>query len=79
MIEMCCQSSSQGLGRYQEILWSGRCLKGMSSNRIKVKATVEYVVGQDEVSAKPATLERKYIQWTKPALVWQLSYAFDHT
>ncbi len=45
----------------------------------QVKATVEYVVGEDEVSAKPATFERKYIQLTKPVLLWQLSHAFDHT
>ncbi len=43
-----------------------------------VEVIVEYVVGRDEVSAKPATLERKYIQSTKPVLVWQLSHAFDH-
>ncbi len=30
-----------------------------------------YVVGQDEISAKPATLERKDIQSNKPLLVWQ--------
>ncbi len=40
---------------------------------------MEYVVGQDEVSAKPATLERKDIQSTKPLLVWQLPHTFDHT
>ncbi len=45
----------------------------------QVKATVEYVVGQDGVSAKPATLERKDIQSTKPVVVWQLSHTFDHT
>ncbi len=45
----------------------------------QVKATVEYVVDQDEVSAKPATLERKHVQSTKPVLVWQLSHAFDLT
>ncbi len=45
----------------------------------QVKATVEYVVGQNEVSAKPATLERKAIQSTKPVFTWQLSHAFDHT
>ncbi len=45
----------------------------------KVKAAVEYVVGQGEVAAKPATLERKYIQSTTPALVWPLSHAFGHT
>ncbi len=31
-----------------------------------------------EVSAKPATLERKDIQSTKPVLVWQLSHTSDH-
>ncbi len=41
----------------------------------QVKATVEYVVGQDEVSAKPATLERKDMQSTKPLFVWQISHA----
>ncbi len=40
----------------------------------QVEATVEYVVGQDEVSAKSATLERK-----DTVLVWQLYYTFDHT
>ncbi len=40
---------------------------------------MEYVLGQDEVSAKPATFERKDIQSTKPVLVWQLSHAFDQT
>ncbi len=40
---------------------------------------MEYFVGQDEVSAKPATLERKYIQSTKPGLVWQRSHTVDHT
>ncbi len=40
---------------------------------------MEYVIGQDEVSAKPATLERKDIQSKKPVLVWQLSLAFDYT
>ncbi len=45
----------------------------------QVKATVEYVVDQDEVSAKPATLEKKDFQSTKPVLVRQLSHAFDHT
>ncbi len=34
----------------------------------QVKTTVEYVVDQDEVSAKPATLKRKKIQSMKPAL-----------
>ncbi len=32
----------------------------------QLKATLEYVVGQDEVSMKPATLDRKHIQSTKP-------------
>ncbi len=36
----------------------------------QVKATVEYVVGQDEVSAKPVTLERKAIQSTMPVFTW---------
>ncbi len=45
----------------------------------QVKATVENAVGQDEVSAKPATLERKDIQLRKPVLVRQLSRTFDHT
>ncbi len=40
---------------------------------------MEYVVGQDEVSAKPATLEGKDIQSTKPILVWLFSQPFDHT
>ncbi len=40
---------------------------------------MEYIVDHDEVSAKPATFERKDIQSTKPVLVWQLSHAFDHT
>ncbi len=40
---------------------------------------MEYGVGQDEVSVKPATLEKTDIQSTKPALVWQLSHALDHT
>ncbi len=40
---------------------------------------MEYVVDQDEVSVKPATLERKNIQSTKPVLVRQISHAFDHT
>ncbi len=40
---------------------------------------MKYVVGQDKVSAKPATLERKNIQSTKPIHIWQLSHAFDHT
>ncbi len=44
----------------------------------QVKATVENVVGQDEVSVEPATLERKNIQSMKPVLVWQLSHVFDH-
>ncbi len=44
----------------------------------QVKTTVEYIVGQYEVSAKPVTLERKEIQSTKPALVGQLSHTFDH-
>ncbi len=44
----------------------------------QVKATVEYVVGQDKVSAKPVTLEKKDIRMTEPVLVWQLSHAFDH-
>ncbi len=35
----------------------------------QVKATVDYVVGQDEVSAKPATFEKQDIKLTKPALV----------
>ncbi len=38
----------------------------------QVKATVKYVVDQDEVTAKPVTLESKDIQPTKPVLVWQL-------
>ncbi len=45
----------------------------------QVKATVEYVEGQDDASAKPAMLERKYIQSTKPILIWQFSHTFDHT
>ncbi len=45
----------------------------------QIKATVEYVVGQNEVSAKRATLERKDIQWTKPVLEWQRSHGLDHT
>ncbi len=44
----------------------------------QVKATVEYVVSQDEISAKPATLERKDIQSMKPVVVWQLFHTFDH-
>ncbi len=40
---------------------------------------MEYVAGADEASVKPTTLERRAIQSTKPALVWQLSHAFDHT
>ncbi len=32
----------------------------------RVKATVEYDIGQDEVSAKSATLKRKDIQSTGP-------------
>ncbi len=36
----------------------------------QVKATVEYVVSEDEISAKPATLERKDIQSEKPVLIW---------
>ncbi len=45
----------------------------------QVKATVAYVVAQNEVSAKPATLERKDIQSKKLVLVWQLSHSFDLT
>ncbi len=45
----------------------------------QVRATVEYVVGQDEVSAKPTTLERKEMQSMKPVRVRQLSHAVDHT
>ncbi len=45
----------------------------------QIKATVEYVVGKDEVSTKTATLQRKDIQSTKLVLIWQLSHAFDHT
>ncbi len=54
---------------------SRRVLEGLASlapqtfHLRQVKATVEYVEGQDEVSAKPAMLERKDIQSTKPALV----------
>ncbi len=40
---------------------------------------MDYVVGQDEASAKPATLDREDIQSTKPVAVWLLTYAFDHT
>ncbi len=43
------------------------------------EATVEYVEGQDEVSVKPATLERKDIQATKPVIVWQLYHTIGHT
>ncbi len=35
----------------------------------QIKATVEYVVGQDKISVKPAMLERKDIQSTKPVLI----------
>ncbi len=40
---------------------------------------MDYVVGQDEVSAKSATLEGKDIQSKKPIHVWQLSHGFDQT
>ncbi len=45
----------------------------------KVKATVEYVVGKDEVAAKPVTLERKDLQSTKPVLIRQFPRGLDHT
>ncbi len=45
----------------------------------QVKGTAEYVVGQNEVSTKQATLERKDNQSTKPLLVWPLPHTFDHT
>ncbi len=44
----------------------------------QVETVVWYIVDQDEVSAKPATLERKDIQSTKPVFIWQLPNAFDH-
>ncbi len=44
------------------------CLKTFRPRQ--VKASVEYIVGQGEVSAKPVTLERKDIQSTKPVLIW---------
>ncbi len=37
------------------------------------------VVGEDEVSAKTASLERKKIQSTKSFFIAQLPHAFDHT
>ncbi len=40
---------------------------------------MEYVVSQDEVCAKPVTLERKDIQSTKPVLIWSLPHAVDNT
>ncbi len=45
----------------------------------QVMASVEYGVAQDEVSAKPATLERKDIRSTKSVLIWQIPHDFDHT
>ncbi len=44
----------------------------------QVKAVMEYIVGQDEVSAMPATLKRKDIQLTKPVFIWILPHALDH-
>ncbi len=40
---------------------------------------MESVVGLDEAPAKPATLERTYIQSMEPALVSPLTHAFAHT
>ncbi len=45
----------------------------------EIKASVEDVVGEDEVSAKTAPLERKKIQSTKSFFIWQFPHAFDHT
>ncbi len=56
-----------------------RSRSGDASNNCALRqATVEYVVGQDVVSAKPATLERKDFQSTMPVLTWKLFHAFDH-
>ncbi len=42
----------------------------------QIRSTAEYIVGQDE---KPAAVERKDIQSTKPILVWLIPHALDHT
>ncbi len=43
------------------------------------KTIVKYVVGRDETSGKPETLEIKDIRLTKPAHVYELFHPFDHT
>ncbi len=45
----------------------------------EIKASVEDVVGEDEVAVKTAPLERKKIQSTKSFFIWQFPYAFDHS
>ncbi len=43
----------------------------------QVKTTVEYVVGQNEVSAKPAIPGKK--ESTNPVLMWEFPDALDQT
>ncbi len=47
---------------------------GASKNPL---ASVDDVVGEDEVSAKTAPLERKKIQSTNSFFIWQFSHVFD--
>ncbi len=45
----------------------------------EVIASVENVVGEDEVSTKTAPLERKKIQSTKSFFISELPHDFNHT
>ncbi len=47
--------------------------------RWQVKATLGYLVGQDEVFTKLATLEGKDIESAKPVLEGQLSHTSENT
>ncbi len=54
-----------------------RC--GLEKLRLReVEASVENVVGEDEVSTKMAPLERKKIQSTKSFFTWELPHVFGH-